>query len=576
MRLAERFRSLYAYVILWIIFPLTLVILGTMLAAAITYRYNMTQLILDRHQQMASLAAVSVSLSLDDYAQLLVSASQQPASDSGIVSIFDAPGEPMHAAQSIFTAGIYHVDQDGFIDGAGPNTLVHSGIHFSTQQVFIKARDQLVPSFSSLIRNPNSENEQVFIAVPILDEQGYFNGAIIGALDLRTGPLGGPVHTLEVGTNGFAYLVDSEGFILSHPDPEQIGMSFTDRPYIGSEQAQRNTGRIWRSPDGEQFVGASAPVSSTGWHLIIKEPLESIHAPARLYGLIVSVVGMAAVILVSLFVLEGTIRVTAPIQRLVDQTALFSSGDISTAETKSSILEIDQLGSALKDMANRIATYRTGMRRYVGAITRAQEEERLRISRELHDETIQSLLAIARRLELYRSAEDEPDRAQQLQQLYEMVNQSVKEVRNMSQDLRPMALEDLGLVPAIQMLVRAAHQGEGAIPHVDFELKGSPAGLNPDQNLAIYRITQEALGNSRKHAGATAVWVELEFGEKNVRLTISDDGKGFDLPDSINMLVQEGRLGLMGIQERVWSVEGHLAIEAKPGLGTKILVTIPI
>jgi signal transduction histidine kinase len=577
MRLPVKFRSMNAIVFLWIILPLALVILSTLIAAVFAYQQNVILLVLNRQYQTAQLAAATIAASVDEYALLLKAAGTQSVPDSSIVSMINPGREELRAAQTVFSGGIFYVDKNGKLNGVDTATQPRQPtVNFANLAVFQQAHDELTASFGDLVSRTNDDTGMIFIAVPLLDEEENFNGALVGGLDPFTDHLGSSIRNLVLGEQGYAYLVDRAGIILAHPDMNQVGKNFSDRPFIHLNGEQENSGLVWRSTDGVKYVGASAPVAGTGWRLIVKEPLRSILAPAYLYGTIILLIGLLAIALVALFVREGTLLVTAPIQELVDQTTLLASGERIKAKVNSGILEIDHLGSALEQMSIQMANYRTGLRRYVGAITRAQEEERLRIAHELHDETIQSLLAVARRIELYRTEEADPVREQHLDQLQAMINQTVTGLRHVSQDLRPMALEDLGLVPAIQMLVRAVHQGEGAIPHALFESEGSAITLKPEQQLALYRITQEALTNIRKHADATAVWVELIFSEKKVQLSITDDGKGFSMPSSMNELVQEGRLGLMGIQERVWSVEGLLDIDTKPGGGTKITVTIPI
>jgi len=243
---------------------------------------------------------------------------------------------------------------------------------------------------------------------------------------------------------------------------------------------------------------------------------------------------------------------------------------------ESQITEIDALGRDFSRMAAQIESYRAGLRRYVGAMTHSQEEERRRLARELHDETVQSLLTIARRLELYQASESDPERQARLAELQTLVSDTLRGLRQISRDLRPLVLEDLGLIPALRTLVRAAREGVGAVPHARLEVSGPPVILEAEQELALYRITQEALTNIRRHAHATGVRVDLVFDGSTVRLDIGDDGWGFEVPSSFNEFAQRGSFGLMGIQERVWAVGGTLSIKTAPGHGTRLSVTMPI
>ncbi len=228
------------------------------------------------------------------------------------------------------------------------------------------------------------------------------------------------------------------------------------------------------------------------------------------------------------------------------------------------------------EMARQNAAYRDGLRHYVEAITRSQEDERLRISRELHDDTIQNLLAMYRRTEFLAATETDEHKRQQLETLHDTVGQTLEGVRLISQDLRPMMLDDLGFVPAVQMLVRKAHQGPGAVPDARLEVRGTARPLPAEVELAMYRIVQEALSNVRKHAHATSVVVTIDYQPTAMRLSVADDGAGFVVPESFTDLVQSSHLGLMGIQERVWAVDGLLEVDSVIEQGTKVKIVIPV
>lgn len=167
-------------------------------------------------------------------------------------------------------------------------------------------------------------------------------------------------------------------------------------------------------------------------------------------------------------------------------------------------------------------------------------------------------------------------RLARLTELQTMVTETLRGVRQISRDLRPLVLEDLGLIPALRTLVRAMREGEGAVPHARLDVSGTPVNLSPDQDLALYRITQEALANVRKHAHATGVRVDLSHDTSTVQLEIRDDGQGFEVPAALIELARRCSFGLVGIQERVWAVDGALSVTSAPGHGTRLCVTMPI
>ena len=213
---------------------------------------------------------------------------------------------------------------------------------------------------------------------------------------------------------------------------------------------------------------------------------------------------------------------------------------------------------------------------YAATVMAAQEEERKRIARDLHDDTAQSLLALSRRIDTLRDElRESPQEAERmLDELKELTDQTTASVRRFSRDLRPSLLDDLGLVPALESLV-----AENARRHhitTRMKVHGQERRLPPEVELACFRIAQEALNNTAKHAGATGASLELYFGTGGCRLTVSDNGRGFETPHAVSELGGSGRMGVMGMHERATLLGGSLSLRTSPGEGTKVIVTIPL
>jgi PAS domain S-box-containing protein len=215
------------------------------------------------------------------------------------------------------------------------------------------------------------------------------------------------------------------------------------------------------------------------------------------------------------------------------------------------------------------------LRFYLGQITMAQEEERKRIARELHDETIQSLVVLARQLDDVASdGQGLSDYKKiQLDVLRERINNIMADVRRLSQDLRPPALDRLGLLPALEWLASTIGKRSGI--NIKITTRGVSRRLSPDIELVLFRVAQEALRNALRHAQTTSGEIAIEFGEKLIRITVKDNGKGFYLPETTGDLVKRGRLGLAGMQERIQLVGGSLKIKSKPGKGTTVAIEAP-
>lgn len=567
----KRFRSLLAQSLLWIILPFSLVVISVILAGTFTYQQIVASLLIDRDRQLATLSATRVSQALNGYAVSLHTFSQQALPYSALDFLMEVELDPSSEIKTFFNGGILLVDKYGQVLTSAPSIINPLGTSVDQQVFFLSIREDKKVTFSDVLVDKRTGQDMVVIAVPILDDQDEFRGAMLGVIHLHTTPLSDPILKLSVGDDGFAYLVDSQGRAIFHPDPYEVGLDFSNRDAVARVIAGETGGLLWESPTGERLVQGFAPVAGTGWGLIVREPWEAVIEPISHFETAAGA-AVALTLLITAFLLwRGTLRITSPIRSLVAQTRKLAEGEKIEPIPPSGLLEVDMLGQAFDQMAARITSYRAGLRRYVGAITTSQEEERKRIARELHDETVQNLVAILRRIELLQTYEANSEDLKRLKGLQDMVEETLRGVRQISRDLRPLALEDLGFIPALQAQVNMA-QEDGL--QVQLVVRGQPDKLPPDNELALYRIAQEALTNARKHAQATRVEIMLVFEIKFVHLKIFDNGVGFSVPPSLTELAQQGNFGLLGIQERVWSVGGTLDIVSSPDKGTHLHIKV--
>lgn len=268
-----------------------------------------------------------------------------------------------------------------------------------------------------------------------------------------------------------------------------------------------------------------------------------------------------------------TRQIIQPLQKLEARTVALSWGDFDAInEPVGGIPEIRRLQRELREMARKVQAAQEGLRDYIGAITSAQEDERLRIARELHDDTLQAVIALKQRLQLTQKTIKEPRARQSLVELESLAEQTIENLRRFTRALRPIYLEDLGLVTALEMLAREIAQNHAL--HVDFHKIGPERRLAPEVELSLYRIAQEALNNVVKHAQATHASLTLTFMPQFVELTVSDNGVGFTVPQSPTDLAPAGHFGLLGMHERASLIGGRLEIESAPGNGTRLRVRV--
>lgn len=209
-------------------------------------------------------------------------------------------------------------------------------------------------------------------------------------------------------------------------------------------------------------------------------------------------------------------------------------------------------------------------------VVNAQEAERQRIARELHDETSQTLTALSLGLKgIEQTIATDPARAQrQLAELKKAATDALDALHRCIADLRPPQLDDLGLIAALRWYVDDFQERAGL--SVTLTISGARRRLSPEIETMLFRVTQEALSNVARHAQAQRAWIEVEFGERQVRLMIGDDGRGFFPAAVLNAPSPRRAWGLLGIQERVGLVGGTFQIRSQPGEGAEITVTAPL
>jgi signal transduction histidine kinase len=233
----------------------------------------------------------------------------------------------------------------------------------------------------------------------------------------------------------------------------------------------------------------------------------------------------------------------------------------------------EQLEAIVAERTREIERYSRDM---TTRVFQAQEDERLRIARELHDDTAQSLSTLLITLDLLEPSVPTDDREarQGFERIRSIAKRTLDEVRALSHDLRPTILDDFGLEAALQWYADEYTLTFGIPVAVSIEPRAHPA-LLPEVELALFRIAQEALTNSGKYAAAARVDVVLSYPNQSVRLVIEDDGRGFD-PAAARNPSRQGGLGLFGMRERAELLGATLTIESSPGKGTKVTAVVPL
>ena len=265
--------------------------------------------------------------------------------------------------------------------------------------------------------------------------------------------------------------------------------------------------------------------------------------------------------------------------RVVGVLDLFSSNVLSlTPEQLRLLVAIgDQIGVAVENarLLEELKTKEQMRLQLLEKVITAQEDERKRVARELHDETGQSLTSMIVGLKVLESMANLPEITEKAAELRALGGEILRDVHDLAFQLRPSVLDHLGMVAAIQRLVEDYSQKVGF--HIDLQVFGFDGRrLPPATETALYRLVQEALTNVTKHAQAKNVSVILRRGEASVLAIVEDDGKGFNVAEVMGYAAKEKKLGLYGMEERAALVGGKLTIESTPGKGTTVFVDVPL
>lgn len=245
----------------------------------------------------------------------------------------------------------------------------------------------------------------------------------------------------------------------------------------------------------------------------------------------------------------------------------------------------------LEILADQIAIAIENARLTARAREAAIAEERNRLARDLHDDTIQALIGVTRQLDLLRcDLTDEfidtnvegcgeevplpPTIERRLDRLQDSLDRTIQGLRLLSRELQPQLLKDLGLAAALDALTSDVRRTSNL--NIEVELTEAVNLLRADQQLEVYRIAQEAMSNIVKHASATLVIINVDVQEGRILLNIRDDGKGFEVPDDLTNLARRGGMGVLSMRQRACSVGGYLNIKSKLGQGTMLSLEMPV
>lgn len=373
----------------------------------------------------------------------------------------------------------------------------------------------------------------------------------------------------------YVFVVDQTGQVLAHTFgsgfPIDLIAANSVSPQAGTHVTilETSDGKVWDA--AAPIFDGRAGVARIGFS---EEPLRRTVGTATTQLLLATLLVSAAGIAAALFL---TWILTRPILELTGAAQAIGHGDLDQMVTRWANDEIGDLADAFNTMveelkqAEVVRLERVRLRaELIERVIAAQEDERQRIARDLHDQTSQSLVSLIVQLKLVESADDEQVRAENLAALREQLRSALADVRRMALDLRPGVLDDLGLVEAIHWFADRCCQ-DGL--QINIDTLGDLEHLPSKTTVAVYRVVQEALSNIVKHSGARNALIDIEIDGALLKLEIVDDGRGFN-PGQVQN--RGGAMGLFSMQERVELLGGTFQIDSQPGRGTCIRASLPV
>jgi len=554
------FRGLRAQLILWTILPLTLILIGIAFTGVYSHERYMGKLVEERDRALAELFAGHIERLLHSRADALHT-----------LAHLNVPPQYVQATLPLFDGGLA-------ARMAGEWRYWPDEASWSSRQTVLEELAAKVRERGDVVYPPPSHDTALASQVLFIGMPAGEGDVLVGAVSLEHLGLADLLSQARVGQRGVVYLIDGRGRILVHSDRSRLGEDLSNHSGVQVALSDDLGFTLCTGPEGERMALSYAAVPLTGWRVIVEEPWEDFTAPILRLPRLVPLVAVLAVVVALSALFFGVRYVSRPLQALAARAGRVTWGDFSAIEEPvGGVEEIEKLQKALQEMAARIQRYQAGMRDYMAAITQGQEAERTRLARELHDDTAQALIALGQRLQMAQRAlaRGDVEQAQELLvELRRMSEQTLEGVRRFSRDLRPVYLEELGFLPALEMLVRDLNAGG----QIEAELKvwGRSRRLPPDLELAAYRIAQEALNNAARHAQAKHVMLRVAFTEEALILTVHDDGEGFEVPQQPDELSLEGHFGLAGMRERAILLGGQLRVTSTAGEGTTLEVTLPV
>jgi signal transduction histidine kinase len=543
------------------VLPLTLLLLVIAFGSVSLHQQDMRALVGERDERAVQSAAAALDSELHHRAaniSNLAAMAELSRNNSSISTTDDLASD--------FDGGIAYLTTNGQVITS--TALSKLWVWIGQNGISLASSTDAGPVFSSPFLDPNS-NKFFVIVSQVIPSQNMIVAGAFSPERLASETLSASYPDSSRVT---IFLLDPSLHTLFSSGPLASDIILPNHPGV-AEALHGESGTTYLKQNKLEHVVAYSSVKPVHWALITEEEWEMVSSPSLQITQLAPLVIVPAFILALFALWFMATRIVQPLQKLEAKAAALAWGDFeSIKDSVGGISEVQHLQKELAEMSRKVQAAQEGLRDYIGAITSAQEEERLRLARELHDDTIQSVIALKQRVQLAQTSMKDQASRHTLGELETLAEQTIENLRRMTRSLRPIYLEDLGLVTALEMLTKETSQNNSI--QIEFERSGDEQRLSHEVELALYRIAQEALNNVVRHSQAKHADMQISFGKKETTLEVIDDGVGFIMPKSPTDFAPNGHFGLLGIRERADLIGAHLEVESVPGNGTRLKVQI--
>ncbi|MDO9288810.1 MAG: histidine kinase [Thermodesulfovibrionales bacterium] len=510
---------------------------------------------------------------------------------------------------SIFSDGIFLMDKTGNVVLTYPSRLENHENLLSIPSVS-KIIMEGKPVISDIYTVEPTGKKVIYALVPLKDKNGDIVGVVGGEIDPTSFRLSQSIEAMPREPNTYLEIIDSHGIIIVSNNPKRVFLSSDHNRFMENLIAQKkpeirtchrcHSGAGGKGDERSTDILAFAPLKMAHWGVSIIQPEKDVFAPSEKLRKTFLAFSLGSIGIALIIAIGMSKSIVKPVHKLIDATNKIAEGDMSKSIEFGGIDEIGILSSSFEVMRVKLADSLEGLRQYniqleervvertkqikasqqkvenlLKMIISAEEEERKRIARGLHDETMQTLSALLMKIDMCSKMYAEHLPSEKIDEMRNIALKSLDEIHSVIQNLRPTIVDDLGLEAGIRWLFDK-HLAEKGIT-CDFNVIGAEGKrFNYRIETSLFRILQEAVINISLHASAENVFIVLQYMPDSIAVYMEDDGKGFDAPDVLKHTDDVKGLGILGMRERAYLVDGKLQICSTPGNGTRLSLWIPL